>query len=73
MKRKMLTRVALLCTWLSTVPTAVYAAPDVHNVISTAVQFAEAEPVNPPGWVGGLLTIIALLLVGIFSFWARQK
>jgi hypothetical protein len=38
-----------------------------------AAPLAEAEAVNPPGWVGILLTVIALLMPIIFRLWVKQQ
>ncbi|MCP4419941.1 MAG: hypothetical protein GY805_25285 [Chloroflexi bacterium] len=38
-----------------------------------AAPMAEAEAVNLPGWLGILLTILALLSPIIFQLWAKQQ
>ena len=38
-----------------------------------AAPLAETESVNLPGWLGVLLTILALLMPILFRLWARQQ
>lgn len=53
---------------------AVGAAPETADLAQTAVSFAEgAQGFNPPGWVGGLLAVLAIALPIAFRFWVRQK
>ena len=47
------------------------AAPVVGS--SEQVMLMSGESVNLPGWVGGLLTILALALPIAFRVWTRQK
>ncbi len=34
---------------------------------------AESESINPPGWVGGLLALLALVLAVGTGIWIRNK
>lgn len=38
-----------------------------------AAPLAEAEAVNLPGWLGGLLAVLALLMPIVFQLWVRQQ
>ncbi len=38
-----------------------------------AAPLLEAEPVNLPGWVGGLLAVLALLMPIFFRVWLKQQ
>lgn len=40
---------------------------------ASAAPLMEAESVNLPGWVGGVLTVLALLMPIFFRFWLKQK
>ena len=43
-------------------------------VVTTAPAFAsERAPVNPPGWVGGLILLLAVLLAVATGIWARSR
>jgi hypothetical protein len=39
----------------------------------SAAPFLEAEAVNLPGWLGALLTVLALLMPIFFRVWLKQK
>ena len=39
----------------------------------SAAPMLETESVNLPGWLGGLLTILALLMPIFFRLWLRQQ
>ena len=49
----------------------VSAAPGAGPVEETAVYFAEA--VNLPGWLGGLLAVLSIILPVAAFQWMRQK
>ena len=38
-----------------------------------AAPLAETEAVNLPGWLGGLLAVLALLMPILFQLWVRQQ
>lgn len=38
-----------------------------------AAPLLEAEGVNLPGWLGGVLTVLALLMPVFFRMWVNQK
>ncbi len=38
-----------------------------------AAPLAEAEAINLPGWLGALLTILALLMPIMFQLWLKQQ
>lgn len=38
-----------------------------------AAPMLETEPVNLPGWLGAVLTILALLLPIFFRLWVNQN
>lgn len=38
-----------------------------------AAPLMETASVNLPGWVGGLLTVLALLMPVFFRLWLKQK
>ena len=38
-----------------------------------AAPMMETESVNLPGWVGGILTVLALLMPIFFRLWLKQK
>lgn len=40
---------------------------------ASAAPLAETSSVNLPGWLGGLLTVLALLMPIIFRVWVNQK
>ena len=40
---------------------------------ASAAPLLETESVNLPGWVGGVLTVLALLMPIFFRFWLKQK
>lgn len=40
---------------------------------ASAAPFLEAEAVNLPGWLGALLTVLALLMPIFFRLWLNQK
>lgn len=40
---------------------------------ASAAPLAEASSVNLPGWLGGLLTVLALLMPIFFRVWLNQK
>lgn len=39
----------------------------------SAAPLMETESVNPPGWLGGVLTVVALLMPVLFRLWIKQK
>jgi hypothetical protein len=39
----------------------------------SAAPLLETESVNLPGWLGGLLTVLALLMPVFFRLWLKQK
>ena len=38
-----------------------------------AAPLAETESVNLPGWLGGLLVVVALAMPILFQLWAKQQ
>lgn len=65
--RALFTSIAVLLLFAG----SVYAAPTNGPVLETAVFFAEA--VNLPGWLGGVLVLISIILpIGAFQ-WLKQK
>jgi hypothetical protein len=40
---------------------------------ASAAPLMETESVNLPGWVGGVLTVVALLMPVLFRLWLKQK
>ncbi|WP_420643614.1 hypothetical protein [Candidatus Leptofilum sp.] len=39
----------------------------------SAAPMLEAESVNLPGWLGGILTVLALLMPVFFRLWLKQQ
>ena len=39
----------------------------------SAAPLLETEPVNLPGWLGGILIILALLMPVFFRLWLKQQ
>lgn len=56
---------------LLAVTLSAFAAPNGGPVLETAVSFSEA--VNLPGWLGGILTILALVLPAAAYMWMKQS
>lgn len=54
-------------------PGIVAAAPHLPGATAVGGLMAEGESVNLPGWVGGTLAIIALVLPLAFQMWVRQS
>ena len=43
-------------------------------LITAAPAFAaERAPINPPGWVGGLIVLLAISLAVATGLWVRSK
>lgn len=53
--------------------TTALAAPIGGAGFEHLILLSEEASVNLPGWVGGLLTIIALILPLAFRVWIRQN
>ena len=45
----------------------------VWPLTAFAAPLAKTEAVNLPGWLGGFLAILALLMPIIFRLWAKQQ
>jgi len=39
----------------------------------SAAPLLETESINLPGWLGGILTILALLMPIFFRLWVKQQ
>lgn len=71
MNKKAVFSISLALLLLAMVSTITLAAPTIDPQLNDAIAFAEA--VNLPGWLGGLMAILSILLpVGLFQ-WMRQN
>lgn len=68
-----LTVLLLVSAVLILFPATAFAAAELAPETAVSLLFAEKEAVNPPGWVGGLLAVIALILPFAVRFWAQKK
>lgn len=68
-----LTVLLLVSAALIVFPATAFAAAELAPETAVTLLLAEKEAVNLPGWVGGLLAVIALALPLAFRLWIQKK